>query len=47
MCAKLALSVNLLRSSEDILDEELDGKSYFFAECWLIKVIVFMEPSIA
>ena len=47
MCANLALSADLLRSSEDILNEKLEGKNYFFAECWSIKTIVFMKPRIA
>ena len=44
MCANLALSVELLRSSEDICDRKPDGKIYFFAECWPIKTITFMKP---
>ena len=46
MFANLALSADLLKSSEDILAEKLDGKKIFFLECWSIKIIVFMEQRI-
>ena len=46
MSANLKLSADLLRSSEDIPDAKLDEKINFFAECWSIKTIVFMEPGI-
>ena len=47
MFANLALSADLLKSSEDILAEKLDGKKNFFLECWSIKIIVFMEQRVA
>ena len=47
MCAYLLVCADWLRSFEDILDGKLDGKIYFFAESWSIKIIVFMEPKIA
>ena len=43
MCANLVLFEDLLRSSEDILDE----KNYFLGEYLSIKTIIFMEPRIA
>ena len=47
MSANLALSADLLRSSKDILEGKPNGKIYFFAACWSIKTIVFMELGIA
>lgn len=47
MCANLALSVDLLGYSEDILNGKLDGTIIVFAECWSIKLIIFMKTRIA
>ena len=41
------LSADLLRYSKNIPHGKLDGKIIFFAECQSIKIIVFIEPSIA
>ena len=46
MYANLVLFKDLLRSSEDILDEKFEGKIYFLGEYWSIKIIIFMEPSV-
>ena len=47
MRANLALPADLLRSSEDILDGKIYVKIDFFAECWSMKIIFFMESRIA
>ena len=46
MCTNLALSADSLIFSEDIHDGEFD-KKFCFANCWSIKIFVFMEPRIA
>ena len=45
MCTNQVLPVDLLTSLEDFLDREL-FKNSVSAECWSIKLIVFMEPRI-
>ena len=44
----MTLSVDSQTSSEDTFNVKIDGKFHFMqAECWLIKIIVFIKQRIA